>query len=67
MRRYFEVRQQVKLVNRSWLEQVYISESERVATMTYKSLVAENPDCYFELVEVEHNEKTVLFTSKVDS
>ena len=58
----FEVRQQLRTVNRRWLETVYSNTSERVARGTYDSFVKENPQDYFELVKVERNEECLAFT-----
>lgn len=62
----FEIRQQVRTVQKSWLEVISTTEIERVARCDYERFVAENPDGYFELVKVELNEDCLAFTPKFD-
>jgi len=59
---HFEIRQQVKTVGRSWLETIYKEQSLRMLEMLYEGLVKNNPDEYFELVQVTHNEKCLAYT-----
>lgn len=62
----FEIRQQVRTVQKTWLEVIATSESERVARCDYERFVAENPNGYFELVKVEIVEDCLAFTPKFD-
>jgi hypothetical protein len=56
------VRQKVSTVERSWLVDVFDSETERVARHSYERLVRGNPEAYFELVAVLSSEVCRLFT-----
>lgn len=58
----FEVRQQVRTVNKGWLESVSSNECARIVRMDYDRLVAEYPSAYFELVKIEHKEDCLAFT-----
>ncbi len=58
----YEVRQLVGNIKGKRLEVVYTTEVERVAKMSYKGVVEENPDEYFELIKVEHKEECLEFT-----
>lgn len=40
----------------------YQSESERVARMSMKEIARDNPNTYFELLKVEHNEELLMWT-----
>lgn len=60
----FEIRQQVRTVQKAWLEVVATSESERVARCDYERLVQAHPDEYFELVKIEVMEDCLAFTPK---
>ena len=62
----YEIRQQVKTVNKRWLEVVFCSDIERVAGTSYDTLKKEHPDEYFELVRVNHIEECLAFTPKFD-
>jgi len=62
----FEIRQQVKTVEKSWLETIHSSQSHRVLKMTYDNLVKNNPNEYFELVKVVHDEICLEFTAKME-
>ena len=62
----FEVRQQVRTVNKRWLETVFSSTSERVAMYSYHRLVAENPHDYFEIVNVTIEEDCLAFTPQFE-
>jgi len=64
---HFEIRQQVKTVGRSWLETIYKEQSLRMLEMIYEGLVKNNPDEYFELVQVTHNEKCLAYTPQLDA
>jgi hypothetical protein len=63
----YEIRQQVKTINKSWLEVVWQTESERVALCEYEKIVNQNPDDYFELVFVDVTEDCIKFTKKLDN
>ena len=63
---HFEIRQQVKTVAKRWLETIHTSASLRVLEMTYWDLVKNNPDDYFELVQIFKDEKCLEFTPKLD-
>ncbi len=56
------VRQKVSTVERSWLVDVFDSETERVVRQSYERLVRDNPEAYFELVAVLSSEVCRLFT-----
>jgi hypothetical protein len=58
----YEIRQQVKTIQRSWLEVVWRTESKRVALNEYERIVNENPGDYFELVFVDITEDCIKFT-----
>lgn len=60
----WEVRQQVKTSKKSWLESVYSSEYARPAEHAYFGLCRENPDDYFELVRVTHDEECLHHNGK---
>ena len=62
----WEVRQQVRTVDKAWLVAISSSQSERMARMDYERCVASNPDGYFELIRVEHSEDCLAFTPKND-
>jgi hypothetical protein len=64
---HFEIRQEVKTVEKSWLETIHTSGSLRILEMTYGDLVKNNPDDYFELVRVFKEEKCLAFTPKLDA
>ncbi|MBW2644573.1 MAG: hypothetical protein JRE23_00085 [Deltaproteobacteria bacterium] len=61
----FEVRQQIKSVDKSWLQVIFESSIERPARMSYLKLVDDYPEEYFELVKVEHKEECLEFTPKL--
>jgi len=61
----YEVRQQVRSAHKRWMVVLYESEFERPARCSYESLVADDPDGYFELVEVLHTENCLRFTPKL--
>ena len=58
----WEVRQEVRTVDKVWLVAVFESDHERVARQSYDRLVRDNPEAYFELVAVLHGEVCRLFT-----
>ena len=62
----FVLRQKVSTVNKSWLEDIYSTGSERVSIGVYNDHVEQYPDKYFELVKVETNEVCMLFTPHKD-
>lgn len=59
---HFEIRQQVKTVEKRWLETIHKSTSFNSMKPTYDRLVKENPDDYFEFIKVTHNEECLHFT-----
>lgn len=63
---HYEIRQQVKTVEKRWLETVYKGPILRVLEITYDELVKDNPDDYFEIVQVTHDEKCLAYTPKID-
>lgn len=63
---HFEIRQQVETVGKKWLETIHTSQSLRPLQMTYERLVENNPDDYFELVQIIKDEKCLAFTPKLD-
>lgn len=58
------VKQQVEMIGKKWLEQVYESEFERPARMTYESCKLDAPHGYFELVKVVTTEECLDFTPR---
>ena len=58
----FEVRQQVRTINKRWCEVVYSGAYERPARATYEQCKADFPNGYFELVKVETIEDCLDFT-----
>ncbi len=59
---HYEIWQQVKTVNKNWLETIFFTQSERVARTSYKDLVKDNPLEYFELLKIENTEECLAFT-----
>jgi hypothetical protein len=62
----YEIRQQVKTINKNWLEVIFKCDSERVALCSYDKIINENPNQYFELVLVNITEDCIKFTPKSD-
>ncbi len=62
----YEVRQQVRTVNKRWLETVSSTTVERVAMDDYHRLIRENPNDYFEIVKVTHEEDCLAFTPQFE-
>lgn len=58
----YQIKQQVKTINKKWLEPVYESQIYRIANMEYKRMVNDNPGEYFELVFVNIIEECIKFT-----
>lgn len=58
----YEVRQFLKSVSRGFMSTVFESPSERVARSTYDDLKINHPDEYFELVEINSEEKCLAFS-----
>lgn len=48
----YEVRQEVRNINKSWLEVVFTTEFERVARSTYERCCTDHPNTCFELVKI---------------
>ena len=63
---HYEIRQQVKTVEKRWLETIHKSLSFNGMKPTYDRLIKENPEDYFELIKVTHNEECLHFTPKFD-
>jgi hypothetical protein len=59
----YQIRQQVKTINKNWLEIVWKTKSERVALLEFERIVNQNPDDYFELVFVDITEDCIKFTN----
>lgn len=59
---HFEIRQEARTVEKKWLETIHSSPHRRVLEMTYDRLVENNPEEYFEFIQVEHKETCLLFT-----
>lgn len=59
---HYEIRQQVKTVNKIWLETIFSTQCERVARASYEDLVKDNPLEYFELLKIENTEECLAFT-----
>jgi len=66
MKTTYEIRQQVRTVNKHWLETIHTGGSERIAWKSYQILVDEYPNEYFELIEVFSDEKCLKFTPMID-
>ena len=58
----FEIRQQVRTVQKRWLEVIASSDFERLMRVEYDRLKNEHPTEYFELVRVELAEDCLAFT-----
>lgn len=58
----YEIRQQVRTVPRSWLEVIAEGPFERPLRNEFERLVRENPNEYFELVEVTASETCLKHT-----
>jgi hypothetical protein len=59
---HFEIRQQVRTVEKRWMETIHKEQSLRMLEMIYEGLVKNNPDDYFELVQVNNSEKCLAYT-----
>ena len=59
---HFEIKQRVDTCNKAWLETVYRTESERVAKLSFDEIQRDNPDSYFELIKITHEEQCLKFT-----
>lgn len=53
----YEIRQLVYTINRNWFHTIFSTGSKRVARQTYEQICKNNPDGYFELVEIQHSEQ----------
>lgn len=63
----YEIRQEVRTVIGCRLEPVFITPTERLAELSYASLVAANPGEYFELLKIEHSETCLALTARIES
>lgn len=59
---FYEIRQRVDTINKSWLETVYKSNDRRVAQLSFYEIRSFFPNAYIELIEISHSEKCLQFT-----
>lgn len=59
---FYEIRQRVDTINKSWLEIVYKGDSRRVAELLFDEIRRDFPDAYIELREISYSEKCLQFT-----
>jgi len=58
----FEVRQQVKTIQETWLEVVFSTSSDQLANSTFTACVKNHPCEYFELIRIDKSEEVLLST-----
>ena len=59
----FVIRQSVRSIKECRHEVVFSTQCERTARHSYKDIIKDNPDEYFELVKVEHSEDCLEYTA----
>ena len=60
----FEIKQQVRTVDKAWLEVISSTTSENAARSGYSALIKEHPTEYFELVRIRDTQECLAFTPK---
>jgi len=61
---FFEIKQQVKTIEKSWLETIATSQSLRVIEIDYERIVKNNPSDYFELIKTVKTEECLAYTKQ---
>lgn len=59
----YKILQTMSSVNKNWPAPVYTGKIERLAFHEFDRLSKDFPNDYFELIQVEHNETCLRFTT----